>query len=105
MSRRFIVALVVSAAALPLAAQDDACSGGAPPHRSAAMNALLAPPSAPVIEAQATNISELAGVETLVARRNADGKIVFACVDSPAAAKRFVANADGQIATAAATSK
>ncbi|MGN6183106.1 MAG: hypothetical protein ACTHQM_05570 [Thermoanaerobaculia bacterium] len=69
------------------------------------MNALLAPPSAPVIEAQATNISELPGVETLVARRNADGKIVFACVDSPAAAKRFVANADGQIATAAATSK
>jgi hypothetical protein len=88
---RVLVALAAVAVAVPLAAQDDACSTDRPvASRSAQMEALFAPVSVPPVAIGITSADDTAGLEVLIARRDADGKIVFACVDSPVAAKRFL---------------
>lgn len=108
MPRRFIIALIACFVAVPLAAQDDACSADAPPliqHRSSQMDAFLAPIPEPFVADEATAPEAPLVFEVLVARRDADGKIVFACVDSAAAAKRFLETRADKISTGAPTSK
>lgn len=100
MSRRLQAALLTTVvAALPaLAASDDSCTREMPRAAQTTvtttqqLEAIFA--KAEAAESMETNTGvtiEMPSMEVVIARRDANGKIVLGCVDSATAAKRFLA--------------
>jgi len=109
MSRRIIPALMALVlSAMPLAAADDeSCVRESLPRPQtlAHLEALFAKTAQQPVVTESGVTADGDGVEVLLARVGPDGKLVFACVDSPVAAKRFLEVQSDRLAVKAAAEK